>query len=130
MQAIRFLLGVFFWATTAVAWAEEEYQPRAELVAEDVYVIVGPTTQRAKWNDGLNANYGVVLTPEGVLLIDSGASYQGAQKIEDAVQEVTDQVFWFCTLDQITGSNAFNPVWQRTGRQGLFPIFKKPGGSS
>jgi glyoxylase-like metal-dependent hydrolase (beta-lactamase superfamily II) len=91
MQAIRFLLGVFFLATTVVAWAEEEYQPRAELVAEDVYVIVGPTTQRAKWNDGLNANYGFVLTPEGVLLIDSGASYQGAQKIQAAVQEVTDK---------------------------------------
>ncbi len=67
------------------------YHPRAEKVATDVYAIVGPLGQRSAENEGLNANYGFIVTSKGVILIDSGASRLGAQKLEAAVRMVTKQ---------------------------------------
>jgi glyoxylase-like metal-dependent hydrolase (beta-lactamase superfamily II) len=63
----------------------------AEPLADNVYAIVGPLGQRAADNDGLNANYGFVVTDEGVILIDSGASRLGAEKLQAAVAQVTDR---------------------------------------
>lgn len=71
-----------------MAWA---YTPRAEHVVDNVYAIIGPLSQRSRDNDGLNANYGFIVTPAGVILIDSGASRLGAMKLEVAVRAVTDQ---------------------------------------
>ena len=71
--------------------AHAEYIPRAERVADGVYAIVGPLGQRSADNDGLNANFGFIVTPAGVILIDSGASRIGAQKVEQAIRAVTDR---------------------------------------
>jgi glyoxylase-like metal-dependent hydrolase (beta-lactamase superfamily II) len=71
--------------------ARADYQPVAEKVVDNVYAIVGPLGQRSADNDGLNANYGFVVTPRGVILIDSGASLLGAKKIEAAIRKVTKQ---------------------------------------
>ncbi len=71
--------------------AGADYQPVAEQVVDNVYAIVGPLGQRSAENDGLNANYGFIVTGEGVILIDSGASRLGAGKLAAAVRAVTDQ---------------------------------------
>ena len=71
--------------------ARAEYLPKAERVVDNVYAIVGPLGQRSEENDGLNANFGFIVTPKGVMLIDSGASRLGAEKIGKAVRAVTDQ---------------------------------------
>ncbi|MGK2953267.1 MAG: MBL fold metallo-hydrolase [Thiobacillus sp.] len=71
--------------------AHADYQPKAEQVVDNVYAIVGPLGQRSVDNDGLNANFGFVVTPKGVILIDSGASLLGAKKIEAAIARVTKQ---------------------------------------
>lgn len=71
--------------------ARADYQPKADRVTENVYAIVGPLGQRSADNDGLNANYGFVVTPKGVILIDSGASLLGAKKLEAAIGKVTQQ---------------------------------------
>ena len=71
--------------------ARADYQPRAEKVVDNVYAIVGPLGQRSAENDGLNANFGFVVTPKGVILIDSGASRLGAEKLEAAIAKVTKQ---------------------------------------
>jgi glyoxylase-like metal-dependent hydrolase (beta-lactamase superfamily II) len=71
--------------------AAHAFQPRAEKVVDKVYAIVGPTGQRSVENDGLNANFGFIVTAEGVILIDSGASRLGAKKLAAAIREVTDK---------------------------------------
>ena len=71
--------------------ARADYQPRAEKVVDNIYAIVGPLGQRSAANDGLNANFGFVVTPTGVILIDSGASRLGAEKIAAAIGKVTKQ---------------------------------------
>jgi glyoxylase-like metal-dependent hydrolase (beta-lactamase superfamily II) len=71
--------------------AAHAFQPRAEKVVDKVYAIVGPTGQRSVENDGLNANFGFIVTAEGVILIDSGASRLGAKKLAAAIREVTNK---------------------------------------
>lgn len=44
--------------------------------------------------------------------------------LKQAVESVTDRRFWFTTLDQITPEAVFGPIWQRAGRQGLFPLMR------
>ncbi len=60
-------------------------------VADGVYALIGPTGPRTYDNDGLNANLGFVVTGEGVVLVDSGASRLGAERVAAAIRGVTDQ---------------------------------------
>ena len=87
----RFALLVLAAAVGFTLNARADFQPKAEKVADNVYAIVGPLGQRSAENDGLNANFGFVVTPTGVILIDSGASLLGAKKIETAIAKVTKQ---------------------------------------
>jgi glyoxylase-like metal-dependent hydrolase (beta-lactamase superfamily II) len=62
-----------------------------EPVAPNVYAYVGDTEGRTYDNEALNANLGLVVTTEGALLIDSGATFQSARKIAEAARKVTSQ---------------------------------------
>ena len=62
-----------------------------EKVTEDVYAIVGPLEQRSPENLGNNATFGLVVTPEGTVLMDPGGSWNGAIALEEAIRSVTDQ---------------------------------------
>ena len=60
-------------------------------VAPGVYAYVGDTEGRTYENEAINANIGLVVTPHGAVLIDPGASFQGARQIAEAAQKVTTQ---------------------------------------
>ena len=60
-------------------------------VAEGVYAHIGDTGGRSYENEGLNANIGLLVTAHGAVLIDSGASFQSARQIHQAVRQVTPQ---------------------------------------
>lgn len=88
---MRFILFPLMLLLGLTAPAGADYQPKAEKVVDNVYAIIGPLGQRHLDNDGLNANYGFIVTPDGVILIDSGASKLGAEKLEAAIRAVTDR---------------------------------------
>jgi glyoxylase-like metal-dependent hydrolase (beta-lactamase superfamily II) len=58
-------------------------------VADGVYAHIGDTGARTAENEGLNANIGLVVTPAGAVLIDSGATFQSARQIAEAARKVT-----------------------------------------
>jgi glyoxylase-like metal-dependent hydrolase (beta-lactamase superfamily II) len=60
-------------------------------LGDGVYALIGPITNRDPDNLGNNANFGVIVTEEGVVLIDPGASYKGAKMIHDAVRAITEK---------------------------------------
>ena len=92
MKFKGFVLGMSVWLGMTAAHAQEPiYTPKAQQVTGNVYAIVGPLGQRSEVNAGLNANYGFVVTAQGVALIDSGASAHSAALIEQAVKAVTPQ---------------------------------------
>ena len=74
--------------STLPAWAVDVvFKP----VADGVYAYIGDTEGRTYNNEGLNANIGLVVTPAGAVLIDSGATFQSARKIHEAARKVTKQ---------------------------------------
>lgn len=79
--------GALAWAAFAAQAVEVRFQP----VAEGVYVHVGDKGPRTLENEGLNANVGLVVTTAGAVLIDSGATFQSARQIHEAVRRVTPQ---------------------------------------
>ena len=56
---------------------------------KSTYALIGSIGARTYENYGLNANFGVVDTPDGAILIDSGASPQGAAILEKEVKSLT-----------------------------------------
>jgi glyoxylase-like metal-dependent hydrolase (beta-lactamase superfamily II) len=84
----RLALSLAATVITLPAWAVEVvFKP----VAAGVYAYVGEIEGRTYDNEGLNANIGLVVTPAGAVLIDSGATLQAAQKIHEAAKKVTSQ---------------------------------------
>jgi glyoxylase-like metal-dependent hydrolase (beta-lactamase superfamily II) len=90
-MGMRLLLAPLFFVVALAAPAAHAFQPKAEKVVDNVYALIGPLGQRSPENDGLNANFGFIVTPQGVILIDSGASRLGAEKIAGAIAKVTRQ---------------------------------------
>lgn len=62
-----------------------------KVVAKGVYAHIGDLEGRSFENEGLNANIGLIVTPAGAVLIDSGASFQSARQIAQAARKVTPQ---------------------------------------
>ena len=60
-------------------------------IENDVYAIIGPLGNRSPENYANNATFGFVITPDGVVLIDSGGTYKGAAEIHAFIKSVTDQ---------------------------------------
>ncbi len=90
LAALVRLLGAVLLALIALAPAHA-VEVRFERVAEGVYAFIGEMGARTAPNEGLNANLGLVVPPQGAVLIDSGATLQGAQQIHAAIRRVTDQ---------------------------------------
>lgn len=97
-QFNRILL-LLTWILVSPVQAQPGFSLAPHQVAEGVYALIGPTQNRAYENHALNNNLGFVVTAEGVALIDSGASRQGAALIEAAVKTVTDRpIRWVFNL--------------------------------
>lgn len=91
--ASAWLLGVARLLPVAVVFAvttsAHAQAVRFERVAEGVYAHIGELGGRSAANQGLNANIGLVLTPGGAVLIDSGATASSARRIHEAVRQLT-----------------------------------------
>lgn len=75
----------------AIAGAAQAAELRFTAVADNVFAFIGETGARTYDNEGLNANLGLVVTPAGAVLIDSGASFNSARQVHEAVRRVTAQ---------------------------------------
>lgn len=71
--------------------ALSEYQLDVQKVSENVYALVGELDQRSAENLANNSTHGVIVSDEGVILIDSGGSYQGARQIHNIIKGITEK---------------------------------------
>lgn len=88
MNKIFVTLGLLLLAGIS-ATANAEFPLEIQKVTDNVYAIVGELNQRSPDNYANNATFGFVVTDEGVLLIDSGGSYKGAEQIDEAIHSIT-----------------------------------------
>jgi len=80
----RSLLTLLLPLTAGVVHAFETVR-----VADGVYALVGDLGQRTPENLGHNMTSGFVVTAQGVVVIDTGASKLGAQAIHTAIRKIT-----------------------------------------
>lgn len=78
-------------ATLILGVQAQAVEIRFQKVAENVYAFIGEKGARTYDNEGMNANIGLVVTPAGAVLIDSGSSHRAARQIDDAVKKLTKQ---------------------------------------
>ncbi|MEJ2453536.1 MAG: MBL fold metallo-hydrolase [Candidatus Thiodiazotropha sp.] len=71
------------------AWANGQLE--VQTVTKDVYAIVGELGNRTPENFGNNATFGFVVTTKGVVLVDSGGTYEGAKAISQVIKSVTNK---------------------------------------
>lgn len=71
--------------------AMSEYVLDIQKVSTNVYALVGELAQRSPENYANNSTHGVIIGDEGVILVDPGGSYLGAQQIHDAIKTLTDK---------------------------------------
>ena len=93
MISMKKILKVFTLITLFLSFSYSYAEAKLQLqkVTKDVYAIVGELSNRTPENLGNNATFGVVVTTEGVVLIDSGGTYKGAQKIDKLIKTITDK---------------------------------------
>lgn len=92
MQKKQWLMGLFsLLMATITVMANASETMRLQKVNDYVYALVGPFGNRTPENLGNNSTSGFVVTEEGVVLIDSGGTYQGATAIEALIKQVTDK---------------------------------------
>jgi len=60
-------------------------------VTDEIYALIGETGPRTYENHALNNNVGFIITDEGVILIDSGASPSAAKIIEKSIFAITNK---------------------------------------
>ncbi len=60
-------------------------------VAPNVYAFIGDVGMRTYDNAGMNANSGIIVTTQGVVVVDSGPSYQVAKAMHLAIKKITTQ---------------------------------------
>jgi len=91
--ANRFILvfiSLLIFQSTALA-KKTEQDLKLVKVTKNTYAIVGSLGNRSKTNLGNNATFGVVVTNKGTVLIDSGATFEGAAKIHKLIKSITTQ---------------------------------------
>ena len=84
---MKFLTLTFLFVFIGQVQAARHLELQA--ISSDAYAIVGELGNRTHENFGDNATFGFVVTSDGVVLIDSGGSYQGAQAIDALIKTVT-----------------------------------------
>ena len=85
-QIIASVLALFVLSTEIIAQSL-----RVDPVTENTFAIIGPLSQRSPENLGNNATFGLIVTSEGAILIDAGATYKGAAELHAAIRTVTEQ---------------------------------------
>ena len=83
--SLGLLIALFTLPTAANAALE------TQKVGPGIYALVGELTQRSPENYANNSTHGIIITDDGVIVIDSGGSYLGAKQIHTAIKALTDQ---------------------------------------
>lgn len=91
---------------------------RAEKLGEGIYALVGPIGPRLAENFGLNANYGVIDTAQGAIVIDSGASNEAAKLLESEAKRLTGKpVRWVINTGSQDHRWLGNAYFQKQGAE-------------
>jgi glyoxylase-like metal-dependent hydrolase (beta-lactamase superfamily II) len=84
-------VAVLLLSTGPAGMARAAGVPEPEQLAPDVYAVIGATGQAAPANRGVVGNLGILVGPEGVILVDTGTSARQARQLLADVRKITDR---------------------------------------
>ncbi|MBL4773123.1 MAG: MBL fold metallo-hydrolase [Alcanivoracaceae bacterium] len=85
-------------------------------IAENVYSAIGATAAPTYENSGHNNNLSFIITSEGVVVVNSGASYLLAQAIHNEIIKLTKQPVKYVILENAQGHAMLGSnYWQEQG---------------
>jgi len=87
LRLSKLIMLVIGWLTLASTNANATLQTIQ--ITDNVYALVGELSNRSTSNLGNNATFGIIVTQDSVVLIDSGAGTLAAQAIETQVRKIT-----------------------------------------
>lgn len=92
-KSFMLLVAVFILPSYAAAFSffKNENKLDVEKVSDNVYALVGKRGPMTENDLGTNATFGFIIYDKGVVLIDPGASYQGAKRIHKKITKITDK---------------------------------------
>lgn len=100
---------------SGIAASAYEYDLSPELIAPNTYLITGSKDDFTRQNGGDIVNIAFIVTQDGVVVIDSGPSFQYGQQLRNTIGEITTQPIAQMLIthqhpDHIFGVQAFKDV--------------------
>ena len=111
-KRVAVLIGLLI---SSLAQAELEYNLKPRQIAENTYLLEGSTDNFAKANGGNIVNTAFIVTPSGVVVIDTGPSRRYGEALRKAIAATTDKPVIQVLLthhhpDHVLGNQAFADV--------------------
>ena len=102
--------------TDADRYLESELYSKPVEVVPGVWTSVGATQPPTYENAGHNNNLSFIISSDGVLVVNSGASYLLAKALHDEIKKVTDQPVRYVVLENGQGHAMLgNNYWHQQG---------------
>jgi len=89
MRRLFALIALLVFGTAA--YGQTFSEPRTVKINERVYVLLGPVQHANRINQGYMINSTVIVGDEGVILVDSGSSYEVGRHIASSVRRITQK---------------------------------------
>ncbi len=87
-----------------------------QLVAENIYSAIGATAGPTYENSGHNNNLSFIITTDGVVVVNSGASYLLAEALHQEIKKLTKQPVKYVILENAQGHAMLGSnYWQEQG---------------
>lgn len=90
-------------------------EPRTVRIAQNVYAFIGTGGTVTRENRGWVANAGFIVGPTGVVVVDTGISFQHGQQLKKAIRAATDKpvelvILTHAVREFVFGAGAFEAV--------------------
>jgi glyoxylase-like metal-dependent hydrolase (beta-lactamase superfamily II) len=122
MRLLLLLTVLLSFSLSSLAKTDADRYPESELYSKPVEVVpgvwtsIGATQPPTYENAGHNNNLSFVISNEGVLVVNSGASYLLAKALHEEIKKVTDQPVRYVVLENGQGHAMLgNNYWHQQG---------------
>lgn len=122
MRIAPFFSCALLFSSIGFAASEADKYPESELYSAPIEVVpgvwsaIGATQPPTYENAGHNNNLSFIISDDGVLVINSGASYLLAKALHDEIKKITDQPVRYVVLENGQGHAMLgNNYWRDQG---------------
>ncbi|NQZ53146.1 MAG: MBL fold metallo-hydrolase [Piscirickettsiaceae bacterium] len=122
MRAVFLFIFLFFVSLSSIADTDADKYPESELYSKPIEVVpgvwsaIGATQPPTYANAGHNNNLSFVISDDGVLVVNAGASYLLAKALHEEISKITDQPIRYVVNENGQGHAMLgNNYWREQG---------------